>query len=157
MLKNLPANAGDAEGSVLGLGRSPGIGNSNLFQYSLWRIPWTEEPKGLQCLGSKESDMPEWQSVCTHTHTHTHTHIHEVLRYSNQVQYLKYALKYYFIFVEFCVQTKCWNFFVLSNWLGSRLSIVVTATSMKHTGEKKRKYTRSFSINFNVSVVFLSG
>ena len=34
---------------------------------------------------------------------------------------------------------------------------MVTATSMKHIGEKKRKYTRSFSINFNVSVVFLSG
>ena len=24
-----------------------------------WRIPWTEEPGGLQLLGSKESDMTE--------------------------------------------------------------------------------------------------
>ena len=33
MVKNLPANAGDT-GSVLRLGRSPGVGNSNSFQYS---------------------------------------------------------------------------------------------------------------------------
>ena len=24
-----------------------------------WRIPWTEEPGGLQSMGSKESDMTE--------------------------------------------------------------------------------------------------
>ena len=36
VLKNLPANAGDARDSGLipGLGRSLGVGNSNLFQYS---------------------------------------------------------------------------------------------------------------------------
>ena len=35
-LKNLPANPGDAKdtGSVPGLGRSPGVGNGNLLQYS---------------------------------------------------------------------------------------------------------------------------
>ena len=33
MVKNLPANAGDA-GSIPGLGRSPGVGNGNLLQYS---------------------------------------------------------------------------------------------------------------------------
>ena len=31
-----------------------------------WKIPWTEEPGGLQSKGS-QSDMIE------HTHTHTHT------------------------------------------------------------------------------------
>ena len=25
-----------------------------------WRIPWTEESGGLQCMGSKESDTTEW-------------------------------------------------------------------------------------------------
>ena len=36
MVKNMPASAGDARdvGSVLRLGRSPGEGNGNLFQYS---------------------------------------------------------------------------------------------------------------------------
>ena len=35
-----------------------------------WRIPWTEEPGGLQSMGCKELDTIEY----THTHTHTHTH-----------------------------------------------------------------------------------
>ena len=29
------------------LGRSPGGENGNPIQYSAWRIPWTEEPRGL--------------------------------------------------------------------------------------------------------------
>ena len=36
-----------------------------------WRIPWTEEPGGLQSTGLKELDMTEWVCVCAHTHTHT--------------------------------------------------------------------------------------
>ena len=36
MVKNLPANAGDIRdlSSILGLGRSPGVGNGNPLQYS---------------------------------------------------------------------------------------------------------------------------
>ena len=36
MVKNLPANAGDAggAGSILGMGRSPGVGDDNPLQYS---------------------------------------------------------------------------------------------------------------------------
>ena len=36
MVKNLPANVGDTgdAGSILGLGRSAGVGNGNLLQYS---------------------------------------------------------------------------------------------------------------------------
>ena len=37
-MKNPPANAGDA-GSIPVLGRSPGEGNDNLFQYSCLGIP----------------------------------------------------------------------------------------------------------------------
>ena len=35
-MKNLPADAGDAKdvGSIPGSGRSPGVGNGNLLQYS---------------------------------------------------------------------------------------------------------------------------
>ena len=36
-----------------------------------WRIPWTEEPGGLQSMESQKSWI--WLSD-THTHTHTHTH-----------------------------------------------------------------------------------
>ena len=40
-MKNLPANAGDAEdsGSILGLGRSPGRGNGKLLQDSCLENP----------------------------------------------------------------------------------------------------------------------
>ena len=38
MVKNLPANAGDA-GLIPGLGRSPGEGNSNPLQYSCLENP----------------------------------------------------------------------------------------------------------------------
>ena len=43
MVKNLPANAGDA-GSIPGSGRSPREGNGNPLQYSYLEIPWIEEP-----------------------------------------------------------------------------------------------------------------
>ena len=37
-----------------GLGRSSGEGNGNPLQYILaWRIPWTQEPGGLQFMGSQ--------------------------------------------------------------------------------------------------------
>ena len=61
MVKNLPTSAGDT-GSVPGSGRSPREGNGNPLQYSYLRNPWTEEPGGLQSMGShvtKESDTTE--------------------------------------------------------------------------------------------------
>ena len=33
-------------------GTSPGEGNGNLLQYSCLETPWTEEPGGLQSIGS---------------------------------------------------------------------------------------------------------
>ena len=36
---------------IPGLGRSPGKGNGNHSSILAWRIPWTEEPGGLQSLG----------------------------------------------------------------------------------------------------------
>ena len=43
-------NAGDL-GLIPGLGRSPGEGNGNPSSILAWKIPWTEEPGGLQSLG----------------------------------------------------------------------------------------------------------
>ena len=51
-VKNLPSNAGD-KGLIPESGRSPGGGNGNLLQYSCWEIPSTEEPGGLQSMGSQ--------------------------------------------------------------------------------------------------------
>ena len=52
VVKNLPANAGDM-GSILGLVRSTGGGNGKPLQYSSLGSPWTEEPGGLQSMGSQ--------------------------------------------------------------------------------------------------------
>ena len=56
--KGSASDAGN-QGSVLGLGRSPGEGNGNGNHSSVfaWRIPWTEEPGGLQCTSSQGLDM----------------------------------------------------------------------------------------------------
>ena len=50
VIKNLPANAGDIRDmcSVPGLGRSPEGGHGNSLSTLSQRIPWTEEPGGLQ-------------------------------------------------------------------------------------------------------------
>jgi len=56
-----------------------------------WEIPWTEQPGGLQAMGSQRvgHDLAT-EHTCTltqgvslyyttpsHTHTHTHTHTHQ--------------------------------------------------------------------------------
>ena len=38
-----------------------------------WRIPWTEEPGGLQSMGCKESDTTE-QLTLTHIHPSSDRH-----------------------------------------------------------------------------------
>ena len=55
VVKNLPANAGDARdmGLILGSGRSPGAENGNPLQYSYLENPWTEESGGLHSTGSQ--------------------------------------------------------------------------------------------------------
>ena len=53
VIKNPPANAG-------GMGLTPGLGRSlekEMATHSsilAWEIPWTEEPGGLQSMGSQE-------------------------------------------------------------------------------------------------------
>ena len=51
MVKNLPANAGDA-GSVLGSGRVPGEGNGSPLQYSCLGKPKDGGAWQLQSMGS---------------------------------------------------------------------------------------------------------
>ena len=43
-------NAGDP-GSIPGLGKSSGERNASHFTILAWRIPWTEDPGGLQSMG----------------------------------------------------------------------------------------------------------
>ena len=53
VVKNLPANAGDAgnAGLIPEWGRSPGVGNGNHSSILARNIPWTEGPGGLQSMG----------------------------------------------------------------------------------------------------------
>ena len=86
VVKNPPTNAGDARdtGSVSGLVRALGGGNGNPLQYSCWKIPWTEETGGPQCVGRKASDMTEQLSthiytdscICIYIRTNVYTHVH---------------------------------------------------------------------------------
>ena len=41
-----------------------------------WKIPWTEEPRGLQSIESQRVKHNCSNLVPAHTHTHTHTHTH---------------------------------------------------------------------------------
>ena len=56
--KESACNEGDL-GTIPGLGRYYGERNGNPLQNLAGRIPWTEEPGGLQSIGFKESDMTE--------------------------------------------------------------------------------------------------
>ena len=69
VVKEGPINAGDA-GSIPGLGRSPGEGNSNLLQYSwlensMHRGDWQAIVDGN---AKSQTQLSNW--ACTHTSTY---------------------------------------------------------------------------------------
>ena len=72
MVKNPPANAGDAgdAGLVAGSGRSLRGANGNLLRYSCLENSTDRGDWQAQVHGVAKS----WIQVSTHTHTHTHTH-----------------------------------------------------------------------------------
>ena len=55
MVKNPPANAGNVRDAVQSLGREDPLEEGIATHSSIlaWRIPWTEEPGGLQSIGSQ--------------------------------------------------------------------------------------------------------
>ena len=64
------------ETQVRALGREDPLEKGMATHSSIlaWRIPWTEEPGGLQFMGaSKESDTAE---RLTHTHMYGHEHVY---------------------------------------------------------------------------------
>ena len=52
-----------------------------------WKIPWTENPGGLQSMGHKESDTTEQISVsaCVRAHTHSLSSIVGLWVYDNSL------------------------------------------------------------------------
>ena len=75
VVKTSPASAGDVRdmGSVPGLGRCPGGGHGNHSSILAWRIPWTQEPSGLQSIGSQRAGHDWSDLACMYTGTRTHT------------------------------------------------------------------------------------
>ena len=56
---NLPVSAGYVRdmGSILCWEDSQVLGTATHSRILAWRIPWTEEPGGLESIGAQESDM----------------------------------------------------------------------------------------------------
>ena len=45
-----------------------------------WKIPWTEEPGGLQSMELQRFGQDlVYMCVCARAHTHTHTHTHKTI------------------------------------------------------------------------------
>ena len=65
VVKGAPDNAGEP-GSIPGLGRPPGGGNAVHSRILAWRIPGTEEPGGLQSMGSQKSQT-QLKRLSAHT------------------------------------------------------------------------------------------
>ena len=61
VVNNPPASAGDRRdmGLIPQSGRFPGGGHGNLLSILAWRISWTEEPGGLQSIGSQSQTQTE--------------------------------------------------------------------------------------------------
>ena len=69
VVKNLPANAGDSRevGSIAGLEDLLEEGMATHSSIFAWRIPWTEEPSGLQSM-SLQRVSHIWSDLAPHTH-----------------------------------------------------------------------------------------
>ena len=64
VVKNLPTDTGGARdvGLIPASGRSPGVEEGNPFQGFCLGNPVTEEPGGLQSMGSQRLSMHAWQT-----------------------------------------------------------------------------------------------
>ena len=80
VVKNLPANAGDLrkEGLIPGLGHPLEEGMATHSSILAWRIPWTEEPGGLQSIGSQRV-RHDWSDLAQHYSFPSHASHHDIL------------------------------------------------------------------------------
>ena len=70
MVKNPPANAGDARDVSLipGSGRYPEVEIAMCSSILAWKMLWTEEPGGLQSMGSQRVLSAYTQYICIYIH-----------------------------------------------------------------------------------------
>ena len=84
-------NAGDL-GSIPGSGRSPEEGMAPLSSTPAWKIPWTEEPGGLQSTGSRRV-RHDWATSLTYTYLLTLTSLLYKLEYQGRLTLLPKTAK----------------------------------------------------------------
>ena len=72
MVKSLPANAGDKRdvGSIPGSGDPMEEGMATHSSILTWRIPWTEEPGGLQSIELQRAGHDRSDLALAHAHIH---------------------------------------------------------------------------------------
>ena len=77
MVKNLPVMR---ETWVQSLGQEDPLEKGMTLHSSIlaWRLPWTEEPGGLQSMGLLKSWI-RLRDSHTHTHTHTQSRVNDLL------------------------------------------------------------------------------
>ena len=73
VIKNPPANAG-AVGSIPESERSPREGNGNPSRIIAWKIPWTEDPGGLQSMRPQRV-RHDWATEHTHYVCYVHASV----------------------------------------------------------------------------------
>ena len=80
MVNNMPANAGDIRdvGLILGWEDPLEEGMATHPSSLAWRIPWTEEPGGLQSMGSQKVKHDYSNLACTHAYLKINTHISNI-------------------------------------------------------------------------------
>ena len=90
MIKNPPASLRDLRdmGSVPEFGGAPGTHSS----IPAWRIPWTEEPGGLQSMGLQRVRHNRATKHST-AHVYTHIYIPNLLYSSLDAHLLPYVLE----------------------------------------------------------------
>ena len=95
MINNQPVNARDIRDQSLGQEDLLEEGLATHSSVPAWRIPWTEEPGGLQsCLkGRKESDTTEATE-------HAHTHACNVEENGNFTPYWFYFLLHFMPYID---------------------------------------------------------
>ena len=83
--KNPSVDAGGVRdtSSIPGSGRSPGRGMATHSSILAWRIPWTEEPGGLQSMGSH---TVRHDQATEHIHTHTHRGLRPTSKTQNKIK-----------------------------------------------------------------------
>ena len=91
VVKNLPAKQ---KMQIWSLGQKALLEKEKTTQSSIlaWEIPWTEEPGGLQSVGSqrvRQNWATEWQHACTHEAPSPFSILLSLLTYSFVKGYLK--------------------------------------------------------------------